>query len=112
MDHDRAVVQLAYAELPTRATALASLLASGRRVVLHLGPPPAPDLALVAALARLALHARRSSGVLVVRGAGELSGLLRLVGLGDLLSGQVHGQPELGEDLRPEEVVDVRDAPG
>ena len=114
MDHDRAVVRLSYDDLPVRANALASRLASGRRVVLQLGPPPAPDLALVAALARLSLHARRSSGALVVTGTGDLTALLRLVGLAEVLgdSAQVHGQPELREDLRPEEVVEMGDPPG
>ena len=114
MDPQRATLRLAYDEVPVLAPVVASLLSSGRRVVLDLRPPPAPDLPTVAALARLALQARRSSGALVVRGAADLSSLLRLIGLADLLgdSGQADGQPELREDLRPEEVVEMGDAPG
>jgi hypothetical protein len=105
---------LAYDDVRALAPTVEQLLAGGRRVVLELGPPSAPDLALVAVLARLGLHARRSAGVLVVRGGDELTALLRLTGLAEALGGsvEVDRHPALLEDLGPEEVVDVRDAPG
>ena len=108
-------LRLAYDEVRALAPHVESLLADGRRVVLELGPPSAPDLALVATLARLALHARRSAGALAVRGGDELTGLLRLTGLAGVLggsSGEADRQAALLEDLRAQEVVDVRDAPG
>lgn len=70
------------------------------------------DLALVEALARLQLAARRRGTRVRVRGAEpELLALLELVGLGDVLAGQALGQPEGREQLRTEEVVQAVDPP-
>jgi hypothetical protein len=106
---------MAYDELLALAPVLESLLAGGRQVALELGPPSAPDLALVAALARLALHARRSAGALTVHGGDDLTDLLRLAGLSEVLgagSAEADRQAVLLEDLGAEEVVDVGDPPG
>ncbi|MEU3264059.1 STAS domain-containing protein [Streptomyces bacillaris] len=75
-----------------------------------------PGLALVEAVARLALVARRSGRQLVLRRVGpELQGLLDLVGLADVVGlGEPGGQGarrEPGEFGEPEGVAEVR-APG
>ena len=71
-----------------------------------------PDLALVDALARLQLDARRRGGRLRLRNATEeLRGLLELVGLADVLAVEPRRQPELGEELGVEEVMQPRDRP-
>ena len=71
-----------------------------------------PDLALVDALARLQLDARRRGGRLRLRNAtDELRGLLELVGLADVLAVEPRRQPELGEQLGIEEVMEPRDGP-
>jgi hypothetical protein len=70
------------------------------------------DLAVVDALARTALVARRFGLAMRVRGpSDELRGLLELVGLADALGLEPRGEPELGEQLRVEEVVEPGDAP-
>jgi hypothetical protein len=57
-----------------------------------------PDLALVDALARMQLDARRRGGRLRLRNAtDELRGLLELVGLADVLAVEPRREPELGE---------------
>ena len=71
------------------------------------------DLALVDALARLQLEARRSGCTISVRGAyGILAGLMRLAGLLDTLapSVEVGGKTEDLEEPGVEEVV-VSDDP-
>jgi hypothetical protein len=75
------------------------------------------DLAVVDALARLQLGARRLGGRIQVEGASaELWGLLELVGLGGVVTAVGHpplevlGQPEDGEEVGVEEVV-VADDP-
>ena len=71
-----------------------------------------PDLALVDALARLQLDARRRGGRLRLRNASdELRGLLELVGLADVLAVEPRRQPELGKELGVEEVMQPRDRP-
>lgn len=110
-------LRVSYGELPQLAGRVAVLLRRGHRIVLDVAPPGRADLRLVAALARLALVARRSAGLLHVRTGGELQELLRLTGLERAVAGpapsvQVRRQAVLHEDLRSEEVVDVRDAPG
>ncbi len=107
-------VRVTYQELPQLAAPVTHLLSRGHRVVLELVPPGGADLALVSTLARLALVARRSSGLLRVRTDAELQGLLHLTGLEAAVgaggpSGQPGRQPVLEEDLLAEEVVDVRD---
>ena len=71
-----------------------------------------PDLALVDDLARLQLAARRLGCCIRLRQAcPEMSGLLELVGLGQLLLGgpgpalQVGGEAEGAEEVGVEEVV-------
>ena len=105
-------LRVSYGELPHLTARVAGLLARGHRVVLDLVPPGRADLALVSSLARLALAARRSAGLLRVRTGGDLQALLRLTGLEEPVSGQPRRQAELGEDLLAQEVVDVRDAAG
>ena len=71
-----------------------------------------PDLALVDALARLQLDARRRGGRLRLRNAtDELRGLLELVGLADVLAVEPRREPELGEQVGVEEVMKPRDRP-
>jgi hypothetical protein len=69
--------------------------------------PGAPDLALVDALARTQLRARRLGGAIQLRhGSKELLELLDLVGLGGQVGGETEGgKPELGV----EEGVESRD---
>lgn len=110
-------LRVSYGELPQVAEPASRLLSRGHRVVLDLVPPGRADLALLSTLARLALTARRSAGLLRVRSGGELRDLLQLTGLEDAvsgqpLSGQAQRQAVPDEDLVAEEVVDVRDAPG
>jgi hypothetical protein len=71
-----------------------------------------PDLALVDSLARLQLAARRRGGRLRLRNVtDELRGLLELVGLADVLAVEPRREPELGEQLGVEEVMQSRDRP-
>jgi ABC-type transporter Mla MlaB component len=70
------------------------------------------DIALIDALARVQLDARRRGRVVRLRGSSdELRGLLRLVGLADLLV-EVDGEPEEGEQLGIDEAGDLDDLPG
>lgn len=75
-----------------------------------------PDLALLDALARLQLAARRCGRSIRVRGpCPELCGLLDLVGLTDVIEAapasgvEALGQAEGGEELGVEEVVQPHD---
>jgi hypothetical protein len=71
-----------------------------------------PDLALVEALARLQLGARRRGGRLRLSNVSdELRGLLELVGLDRVLAVEARRQSELGEQLGVDEVVQPRDPP-
>jgi hypothetical protein len=71
-----------------------------------------PDLALVDAFVRLQLSARRHGWVMrIVDVSGELRGLLELVGLADVLALEARREPELGEQLGVEEVVQPGDPP-
>ena len=79
-----------------------------------------PDLALVDALARLQLIARRlGCSIRLQQASADLLGLLDLIGLAGAVTDetvapdlrlQMGGQPECGEDVRVEEVV-VADDP-
>jgi STAS domain len=75
------------------------------------------DLALVDAIARLELAARRRGcSVRVVDPSGELLALLELVGLAGVLGASALGvevgrEPEGGEQLGVEEVVEPGDPP-
>jgi hypothetical protein len=65
-----------------------------------------PDLAMVDALARMQLGARRRGSRLRLRNVNdELRGLLELVGLADVLALEPRRQPELGEQLGVDEVM-------
>jgi hypothetical protein len=71
-----------------------------------------PDLALVEALARLQLNARRRGERLGLRNVSEeLRALLELVGLDQVLAVEARRHPELGEQLRIDEVVQPGDPP-
>ena len=71
-----------------------------------------PDLALVEALARLQLRARRRGERLRLRNVSdELRRLLELVGLDEVLAVEARREPELGEQLGVDEVVQSRDPP-
>ena len=72
----------------------------------------APDLAMVEALARVQLSARRrGSQVRLTNVSARLRGLLELVGLADVLLIEAQRKPELGEELRVDEVVQPGDPP-
>ena len=72
----------------------------------------AADLALVEALARVQLSARRrGSRVRLTNVTDGLRGLLELVGLADVLLIEAQRKPELGEELRVDEVVQPGDPP-
>lgn len=69
-----------------------------------------PDLALVDALARLQLDARRAGRrVCVTDASAALQDLLQLLGLADVFVGEPRGQAEGGEQLGVDEVVQPRD---
>jgi hypothetical protein len=71
-----------------------------------------PDLALVDALARVQLGARRRGARVRLTNVSEgLRGLLDVVGLADVLGVQAKRQPELGEQLWVDEVVQPGDPP-
>jgi ABC-type transporter Mla MlaB component len=71
-----------------------------------------PDLALVEKLARVQLRARRrGSRVRLTNVSERLRGLLDLVGLADVLCVEARRQPELGEELWVDEVVQPGDPP-
>ena len=70
------------------------------------------DLALVDALARLQLAARRHGLSVRVRDASEdLRALVELAGLAGVLGIEPRGQPELREQLGVEEVLQRPDPP-
>ena len=70
------------------------------------------DLGLVEALARLHLEVQRRGGTMRLRDAPEeLGGLLDLLGLAGVIGLEARRQPELGEEVAVEEVVQPRDPP-
>lgn len=76
-----------------------------------------PDLGLVDALLRLQLSAQRRGWRVALRDpSADLRGLLELAGLTGVLpelrGGEPRRQPELGEQLGVDEVVQPRDPPG
>lgn len=84
----------------------------GQEVVICRVPVRRPDLALVEALARLALDARRGGAALGVRDPSrELRELAELSGLTGALGVEPRRKPEAPEELRPEEVVQPGDPP-
>ena len=69
-----------------------------------------PNLALVDSLARLQLAAQRRGCSIRLRNASRaLSDLITLVGLAEVLPVEVGREPEVGEQLGVEEVVQPRD---
>lgn len=70
-----------------------------------------PDLALVDALARVQLMARRRGCSIQVRPCEELRDLLLFVGLADVLAVEPGRQAEEGVELGVEEVVQPDDPP-
>jgi STAS domain len=82
----------------------------GTEVVVGRVAPCLADLALVDALARLQLAARRRGWRVRVDDAPPvLCDLLELTGLGCVLAVQPRGQPELLEELGVDEVVEPGD---
>jgi anti-anti-sigma regulatory factor len=72
---------------------------------------PKVDLAVVDVLMRLALRERRRGHRVRLLGVSEeLRALLELVGLDRVLALEPRRQPELLEDLGPDEVVEPGDA--
>jgi hypothetical protein len=72
-----------------------------------------PGLALVDALMRFRLEARRHGFDVLLRDVSEeLRGLLELVGLDGVLALEARREPEGGEQLRVDEVVQPGDAGG
>jgi len=70
------------------------------------------DLAVVEALARVQLSARRRGArIRLSNVSDQLRGLLELTGLGDALSVEAQRQPEFGEQLGIDEVVQPGDPP-
>ena len=70
------------------------------------------DLTLIDALMRMALEARRGCYSIRIEGISpELLGLLELVGLADVVAVEPRREPELGEHLGVEEVVEPGDPP-
>jgi hypothetical protein len=70
------------------------------------------DITLIGTLARIALLARRDGRRVRLLDPGpELRGLLDLVGLTDAVGVQPGRQPERGEDLGVDEVVQPGDPP-
>jgi hypothetical protein len=103
-----------YEDLAGALDRLTQLLATHDQVVLELTPPGAADVGTVSAVARLVLLGRRCGHRLQVRGNADLQRLAELTGLACVLgvepgSAQPERQPEPGEDVVAEEVVDVRD---
>jgi anti-anti-sigma regulatory factor len=97
------------ADVPGLCAALAALLAArpGESVVCDVSAVAVPNAAMVEALARLALTARRAGRRLAVAGAApDLLRLVALYGLADVLP-QAGGEPEQRE--QPGGVEEVRD---
>ncbi len=101
------------------STTVVLVAADGREALVLRLPAGRPDLHVVDLLARLRLTAVRCGGRLVLRGdGGDLRALLSLVGLAGVLDGdEARGvvehrlQPEGGEQLGVEEVVQPGDPP-
>ena len=97
------------AENPTSVVFVAE---DGTEVIVGSVDASRPDLALVDALARLQLAARRRGWLMRLRGVTiELRGLLELVGLAEALGLEARGQPELREQLGIDEVMQSRYPP-
>ena len=76
----------------------------------YVAPPPRIDLALVDALMRRQLDARRRGCTVRLHNVpDELRGLLELLGLDRVLALEPRREAELGEELRVDEVVQPGD---
>jgi hypothetical protein len=101
-------------------TTVVLVVDDGSEVVLDRLDARRPDLALVDALVRLQLAARRQGWTVALRGpTADLRGLLELVGLADVLPldpplgrGKPCREAELGEQLGVDEVVQPGDPAG
>jgi anti-anti-sigma regulatory factor len=93
-------------------TTVVMVVDDGTEVIVARVDARTPDLALVDALVRLQLSARRRGWLMRLGDVPEdLRALLELVGLDEVLSLEPRGKPELGEQLGVEEVVQARDPP-
>jgi hypothetical protein len=93
-------------------TTVVLVVDDGSEVVLGHLEERKPDLALVDALVRLQLAARRRAWLVRLRGASEeLRELLELVGLAEVLALQLWREAERGEQLGVDEVVQPGDPP-
>ena len=93
-------------------TTVVVVIDDGTEVVVGRMDACRPDLALVAVLARLNMAARRHGWSLRVLDAPpELLGLVDLCGLAGVLALEAGRQPELGEQLGVDEVVEPADPP-
>ena len=73
---------------------------------------PRATIGVVETLARAQLAARRAGRRVTIRNVGDdLRALLELVGLAGVLALEPRWQPELGEQLRVDEVVQPGDGP-
>jgi hypothetical protein len=81
-----------------------------RTIVVHLEGASAPDVAMVDALARMQLVARRAGWAIRVGTAcPEVCELIELTGLAEALALETIGQPEDREELGVQEVVQPGD---
>jgi hypothetical protein len=79
-------VRAAYSQAALLLALAEPSAAGGDDIVLQLVPPGVADLALLDALARLTLHARRSGGALrIYDGGTSLRELARLTGLAEVI---------------------------
>jgi anti-anti-sigma regulatory factor len=93
-------------------TTIVMVAADGSELVVGRVHARRADLALVDALVRFQLVARREGGRLRLRNVSEeLRGLLELVGLAEVLELEPRGKAELGEQLGIEEVMEAGDPP-
>ena len=93
-------------------TTVVMVVDDGTEVIVARVDARTPDLALVDALVRLQLSARRRGWLMRLGDVPEdLRALLELVGLADVLALEPRRQAELGEQLGVEEVVQARDPP-
>ena len=98
--------------MPGRAVPVIVLVDDETGAVFARLAAPVVDITLVGALARIQLVARRQGRRVHVRDAGpELRGLLELVGLAGAVPAEPGREPEGGEDLGVDEVVQAGDPP-
>ncbi len=94
-------------QIPATVTTVA---ADGTTLARQAGAPAPARWHHVDALARAALTAQRAGGRLRVTGAAaDLRGLIELAGLAKVLGLEPCRQPEVGKDVRADEVVQRAD---